>query len=896
MKRRRSCAVILLCLASATAQLRAGPGGQGVREVIIVFKTHFDIGYTDLAANVVQRYRTSMIDQALRVCDLSRDLSPQERFIWTLPGWPLQKILDDWPGQTPERKGRVLGAFKEGRFAVHALPFTTHTETLEIEDLVRGMGFASRLSREAGLPLPRDAKMTDVPCHTWLLPTLLKHAGVDFLHLGCNAASSSPRVPALFWWEGPDGSRLLTMYSAAGYGTGLEPPEDWPYGTWLALIHTGDNQGPPAPDEVRKLLAEAKRKLPGVTVRIGRLSDFADGIIKENPDVPIIRGDMPDTWIHGPMCDPAGEKIARSIRPSIAAAEALATHLRAWGVSFPDVSGTIASAYEKSLLYGEHTWGGALYWVTEYVAGKLNYGYGDAWKADRARGRFRRLEDSWAEHTSYIEVARDLILPVLADALPTLARSVGVPGKRVVVFNPLPWRRSGLVTIPCDTAGIAALKPADGTEAVGCDLSGGTLSFFARDVPAMGYRTFVPASAPGVSPQTKADEKEAAIESPHFRAVLDPARCLVRSLVEKRSGRELVDDCGPQGFGQYLYERFDAGQVKAYVKAYTKISADWAVNELGKPSMPPAEEAPYRAASPKGSKLRFEESASSVAAVMEAAAGGGIPHAVTTRVVLHRDQPCVDLEVTLHEKPADPWPEAGWLCFPLRVEEPRFRLGRLSSIVDPARDLVPGSNHDMMWLNGGLVVMDPGGRGAGLCPLDHALVSLDRPGCWKYSTDFTPRRPIVFVNLFNNQWTTNFRLWSGGTWTSRVRIWAVESYEPESSLVTPSWEARFPLLAAALDGEGGPLPDHRTGLEISRRGVMVTAFGPNPDGDGLVLRLWELAGRSGPCEVRLPAGLRPDRVQPIDLRGQAVGASVPVRDGKFTMALQGFAPACVSIR
>ena len=26
-----------------------------VEEVVVVFKTHFDIGYTDLAANVVQR-------------------------------------------------------------------------------------------------------------------------------------------------------------------------------------------------------------------------------------------------------------------------------------------------------------------------------------------------------------------------------------------------------------------------------------------------------------------------------------------------------------------------------------------------------------------------------------------------------------------------------------------------------------------------------------------------------------------------------------------------------------------------------------------------------------------------------------------------------------------------
>jgi hypothetical protein len=33
-----------------------------VEEIVVVFKTHFDIGYTDLARNVVAKYRTSMID------------------------------------------------------------------------------------------------------------------------------------------------------------------------------------------------------------------------------------------------------------------------------------------------------------------------------------------------------------------------------------------------------------------------------------------------------------------------------------------------------------------------------------------------------------------------------------------------------------------------------------------------------------------------------------------------------------------------------------------------------------------------------------------------------------------------------------------------------------------
>ena len=48
-----------------------------------------------------------MIDQALEVVDRNRDLPPEQQFVWTIPGWPMHKILEDWPGQTPERKRGV---------------------------------------------------------------------------------------------------------------------------------------------------------------------------------------------------------------------------------------------------------------------------------------------------------------------------------------------------------------------------------------------------------------------------------------------------------------------------------------------------------------------------------------------------------------------------------------------------------------------------------------------------------------------------------------------------------------------------------------------------------------------------------------------------------------------
>ncbi len=885
-----SAAVVLSCINTNPAYSNSSK----TEQVIIAFKTHFDIGYTDMAANVVNRYRTKMIDQALEVCDRSRDLPKQQQFVWTVPGWPMKKILENWQGQTPTRRQRIIQAFREGRFVTHALPFTTHTELLELEDLVRGMSFSSRLARSMNLELPRDAKMTDVPCHSWILPTLLKNAGVDFLHLGCNAASSSPEVPMLFWWEGPDGSRLLTMYAAKGYGTDLIPPKDWPYHTWLALIHTGDNHGPPRPEEVKLLLDTAREKLPGVIVRVGRLSDFGDAIIREDPDLPVIRGDMPDTWIHGPMCDPTGAAIARNIRPRITITETLDTQLTAWGVPAPDIKDTIDAAYENSLLYGEHTWGGALYWITRYSSKDLDFNYGDTWKKERIEGRFKRLEESWEEHTSYIKKARDLIEPLQDKLLQDLAAAVNVPGRRIVVYNPLPWKRNGLVTIDKFGEGkIDAVRPVDGGQTLPAETKGGSLRFVASDIPAMGYRSYIPADAPTGQNRLTVDVKTGTLEGPFFKTVLDTTCGAIVSLVEKDSGRELVDTSAPHGCGQYLYERFDANNVQGFVKAYVKINTDWAINELGKPMMPPAQQEPYIAATAKNFNIRYEQNPFSITAIMEAPPQSVIRHPITTRLTMYCDLPFVDLEIVLHDKPADPWPEAGWICLPFNVQQPQFHLGRLGSIIDPEKDIIRGSNRHILAMNSGLAIGSPQGGAVGLCPVDYPLVSLDKPGCWKYSKDFVPKRPYVYINLFNNQWTTNFRLWNEGTWTSKVRLWAADKYDSEKTLITPALEARFPLQAIFCDGPAGNLPGSQRGIELSRKGMIVTSFGPDPEGKGTILRLWEQAGKTDACDIRLPEGMQFRTVQAVNLRGQPQEDSIGAKKDIIRIKPRAFAPITI---
>jgi hypothetical protein len=98
------------------------------------------------------------------------------------------------------------------------------------------------------------------------------------------------------------------------------------------------------------------------------------------------------------------------------------------------------------------------------------------------------------------------------------------------------------------------------------------------------------------------------------------------------------------------------------------------------------------------------------------------------------------------------------------------------------------------------------------------------------------------------------------------------------------------MLTGLCNYKAGTLPSVAAGLALSRRGITVTAFGPNPDGAGTLLRLWELAGASSDCTVTLPAAMRVESAQPVDLRGRPIGKPLPVHNSKITVPIKAFAP------
>ncbi len=155
-----------------------------MKKVIVVSKTHLDLGFTDFAKNIKDKYINEFIPSAI---DLANKVNSEKKnFVWTTGSWILKEALEH---SNEEDKQKLIKALKNGNIASHALPFTLHTELLDTDTLEYGLSIVDLLDNISGKKTI-SAKMTDVPGHTKGLVTFLHKKGIKLLHIGVNGASA----------------------------------------------------------------------------------------------------------------------------------------------------------------------------------------------------------------------------------------------------------------------------------------------------------------------------------------------------------------------------------------------------------------------------------------------------------------------------------------------------------------------------------------------------------------------------------------------------------------------------------------------------------------------------------------------------------------------------------
>jgi alpha-mannosidase len=213
-------------------------------------------------------------------------------------------MIDDYLAVRPERETDIRLLAEDGRLS--AGPWVTQMDEFlvsgesHIRNLERGLARAGALGRAL-----RVGYLPDQFGHIGQMPQILAHEGIDRAVVWRGVPKEIDRTQ--FWWEAPDGSRVLTEYLAFGYSLGwdIEQQQDprelaaslrrkaEHVAPFLAsermLITVGaDHTGPDA--TLPERLAIADEHLPGMTVRIGSLSDHLDAPADDG--LPSWRGEL----------------------------------------------------------------------------------------------------------------------------------------------------------------------------------------------------------------------------------------------------------------------------------------------------------------------------------------------------------------------------------------------------------------------------------------------------------------------------------------------------------------------------------------------------------------------------------------------------------------------------
>lgn len=623
-----------------------------MKEIIVVFKTHLDIGFTDLAVNVIKKYNEEFIPQALQTAETFAQLRRPEGFVWTTGSWLIHQYLEQ---ATPDEHERMETAIRNGWIRWHALPFTMHSELAD-EGLYRyGLSLSQNLDKTYGVTTIA-AKNTDVPGHTCAIIPLLREVGVQFLHIGVNPASKAPDVPNIFRWEKVPGESIVVMYSKGYYGEFTKIPHT---DTAVYFAHTNDNCGVQPAEEIIRLYDRLHEEYPGAVIRAGDLNEVARAVLPAADLLSVFRQEIGDTWIHGAATDP------QKIGPY----RALLRLAAGWKPAEQK------QLYKSLLLIPEHTWG-----LDEktYLGDNEHYERTEFEKvADTPR--YHLMESAWEEQRSYIYQAIDIL-----------------PGdKRIQADRVLEQCRSVYPDLSDFQKKTDAVFLANGWE-MAFDQSG--------------------------------------------------------ALVELRKDGVTYADSSHR-VGAFRYEVFSENEIRQYMDRYVTIRAKWALEDFGKTGVSAANDR-YRCYPGICKEIYQRDNRFCLVLSVDPEASGrfGCPLSMTMQITALPEELKVDF--AWYGKPASRIPEACTMLFhPMR---PLQAIRKIGSFIDPA-DVVSNGNREMHAVTDRIRF-----EGIDLITWDAPVVGIGTSGIYAFNNRIPDRDAGIYVNLFNNQWGTNFPAWNRG--------------------------------------------------------------------------------------------------------------------------------------
>mgnify|MGYP002630705747 CR=1 FL=1 len=385
-----------------------------MHKIHLIFKTHLDLGFTGYASSVRRQYHEHYIPMALDTGEhFLRENPAAPAFCWTTGSW---LIWDHLNTQSPDKVKRLEAAIENGIIAWHALPFTTHTELMSRPLFAEALSISGELDRRFGR-VTRAAKMTDVPGHTLGAVEVMTEHGVEFLHLGVNAASPVPDLPPMFRWKAPNGAEVTVLYQSS-YGEKFSAPGA---DAAIAFAHTMDNVGPQNIGQVVETWDRMAEENPEDTLQASTLDAYWDDLRAIRHTLPVVTQEIGDTWIHGTGSAP------RHLSRYLACQ-------RAYDGFASDLTPSRRAFGRKLLEVAEHTWGVD---IKTYLRDETAWDRPDFDAARQQDPRFAITEGAWAEQDRIIDDALALLDPADAAHIAEAPAAPALTGKLPPTDAPL---------------------------------------------------------------------------------------------------------------------------------------------------------------------------------------------------------------------------------------------------------------------------------------------------------------------------------------------------------------------------------------------------------------------------------------------------------------------------
>lgn len=689
------------------------------------------------------------------------------------------------------------------------------------ESLVRQCLHGKRyFLREFGLDV-KTAWFQDAWTHPWTLPQILKKSGMD------SYMFSRPRGEGdqMFWWEGPDGSRVFAYKPLQVDGESLAPEakiEDRMretrerYGVHhdITLIGVGNHGGGAIRADVermRRAMARRDEAKPGAEmparIEFSTPARFVSCVMNEADALPVVRYELPAT-IRGAYTSVGeikkGNRSSENLLLTLEKFSAIADRLGAR----PYPRQALDDAWKKLMLNQFH----------DTISGTdIPPSIADA---------LRRFDEIRVSGQSEL----DACLNAIGGRIDTSGK--GVP---VVAFNPLAWERTDIVEAEAslqeapeflevvDTEGRSV--PAQITQVVrGSDTWRARFVFVAEAIPSLGYRVYH-AKPSGKAPEPESGVRcdEATLESDCFSVRLDAATGCVASLIDKESGREVLDGAGRGNLIQVIE---DFGDSEGFLRSAdgaaernTWAGRCWDVTDA--PRIRVVEQGPVRAA-------------------IEIKRQFGLAR-FTQRISLTRGVRRVDFELKVDWEGENRMVK---VAFPLAVSAPEATYEiPYGSIARPSTGEECAAQQWVDISNG-----------------DHGVSLLNDS---RYGHDCSPN--VIRMSVLRSPTGPVRATETEGVHTVRYAIFPHAADWRAAGTVLRGFEFNNPMIARAAERHAGDLPGAFSFVQAAAGNVVPVALKMAEDSEDLILRAYESTGAAGALHVTLAGPMAADAVHRTDL-------------------------------